>query len=83
MEAPEDPSFAEKLHNESLLDLDCNVDDEQSFSFKEEVELEEEEEEEEGDENEDKKPAPTWLFIEFESLKKCMEKNCPYLKICL
>jgi hypothetical protein len=71
------------VNQSSSSDSDYEADEESSSEDEEVVEdledfftdeelLDEEEEEEE----EDKKPPPTRLFLELQSLKKCMEKNC-------
>jgi hypothetical protein len=62
------------FNEQSSSDSDYETD-ESSLSEEEEIEDFKEELVEEEEDN-DKKPPPTWLFLEFESLKKCMEKNC-------
>jgi hypothetical protein len=74
-----------RIYNaESTTDSDYEADEDSSSE--DEVEFdnstgeEEEEEEAEDDDETSTKPSPTRLFIEYESLKKCMEKNCRCLK---
>jgi hypothetical protein len=69
------PNLSIKVLESSTTDSDYEGSDEEDSSEEEELESSDEEEEQE-DEDEGKKPDPTRLFLEYQSLKKCMEKNC-------
>jgi hypothetical protein len=72
-------NLVKRVYNECSSTTDSDYEAAESSS-KEEVEFNEEssdgEEEEVDEDDEQKKPQPTRLFLEYESLKKCMEKNC-------
>jgi hypothetical protein len=60
-----------RVCTDSSTDSDYAADEESSSEFDDDSE----EDDDESD-DEEKKPAPTRVFLELESLKQCMEKNC-------
>jgi hypothetical protein len=66
------PNLVKRVFNESSSDSDYEADEESSSSEEEEDFTVDDEEAD----DEDTKPPATRLFLEYESLKKCMEKNC-------
>jgi hypothetical protein len=81
------PNLKKRLFNEiisSESDSEWEMEEvESSEDGEEQVDTEDfftdedlEEEDDEDDDEEDGKPPPTRLLLEYESLKKCMEKNC-------
>jgi hypothetical protein len=73
------PNLAKRVFNEILTSSsDSEYEEEEVSSSDEGINSEEEDEEEEEEEEggEAQKPSCTRLILEYESLKKCMEKNC-------
>jgi hypothetical protein len=66
------PQLCKGVYNESSSSSDSDYQADEETSSSSESDADEQEDEEE----QLKKPPPPWLFLEFESLKKCMEKNC-------
>jgi hypothetical protein len=64
------------LYNESSSDSSYEANGESSSEEEVVEEYDDSDSKQQALEEDDKKPPPTRLFLELESLKKCMEKNC-------